>query len=96
MAELTQRVGVLAEGISKMKRTLVGVVQIDPRKLLDEGVRRELVRQVAKSLHHGFVFNPKGKVMYALSCKQFNFFRKTFECLLFSCFSCTKLILFFY
>ncbi|RXG50961.1 WASH complex subunit strumpellin [Armadillidium vulgare] len=61
MAELTQRVGVLAEGISKMKRTLVGVVQIDPRKLLDEGVRRELVRQVATSLHHGFVFNQKGK-----------------------------------
>lgn len=69
MAELTQRVGVLAEGISMMKSTLVGVVQIDPRKLLEEGVRRELVLQVATSLHQGFIFNPKSKVSeWSFSC----------------------------
>ena len=61
MAELSHGVAVLAEGISMMETTLVGVVQLDPRKLLEDGVRRELVKQIAQVLHNGLIFNPKNK-----------------------------------
>lgn len=44
-----------------MNTTLVGIIQIDPKKLLEDGIRKELVRQVAESLHRGLVFNPKAK-----------------------------------
>lgn len=62
MAELSHRVAVLAEGVAMMETTLVGVIQVDPRRLLEDGVRRELVLLVAKILHQGLTFNTKVKV----------------------------------
>ena len=38
-----KQVSVLSTGILAMRTTLVGVVQVDPKKLLEEGLRRELV-----------------------------------------------------
>jgi WASH complex subunit strumpellin len=37
---------VFTEGILVMEKTLLGVIQIDPRQILEEGLRRELVRRV--------------------------------------------------
>ena len=37
-------------------------VQIDPKQLLEDGIRKELVKQVARALHNGLIFNPKAKV----------------------------------
>ena len=45
-----------------MKSTLVGVIKVDPKKLLEDGIRKEMVRQVAFALHNGLTFNPKAKV----------------------------------
>ena len=45
-----------------MKTTLVGVIKVDPKQLLEDGIRKELVKQVAAALHHGLIFNPKAKV----------------------------------
>ncbi|XP_068228667.1 WASH complex subunit 5 [Palaemon carinicauda] len=61
MAELSHGVAVLAEGVAMMETTLVGVVQVDPRRLLEDGVRRELVSLVARILHEGLTFNTKVK-----------------------------------
>lgn len=61
MAELSHGVAVLAEGVAMMETTLVGVIQVDPRRLLEDGVRRELVLLVAKILHEGLTFNTKVK-----------------------------------
>nr|XP_045581537.1 WASH complex subunit 5-like [Procambarus clarkii]XP_045581547.1 WASH complex subunit 5-like [Procambarus clarkii]XP_045581556.1 WASH complex subunit 5-like [Procambarus clarkii] len=61
MAELSHSVAVLAEGVAMMETTLVGVIQVDPRRLLEDGVRRELVFQVAQILHEGLTFNTKVK-----------------------------------
>lgn len=36
--------------------------QIDPKQLLEDGIRKELVQQVALALHRGLMFNPKAKV----------------------------------
>lgn len=49
-----------------MKTTLVGVIKVDPKQLLEDGIRKELVKQVAYALHKGLIFNPKAKVGGAL------------------------------
>ena len=36
--------------------------QVDPKQLLEDGIRKELVRRVAYALHKGLLFNPKAKV----------------------------------
>ena len=46
-------------------------VKIDPKQLLEDGIRKELVRQVAYALHTGLIFNPKAKVR-CLNTEQWN------------------------
>ena len=36
---------------------------MDPKELLEDGIRKELVKQVALALHESLVFNPKAKVI---------------------------------
>lgn len=50
------------EGVLCMEITLVGVVKVDPKKLLEDGIRKELVQHTAVALHKGLIFNPKAKV----------------------------------
>lgn len=44
-----------------MKSTLVGVVCLDPKKLLEDGIRKELVQHISKALHTGLSFSTKSK-----------------------------------
>lgn len=44
-----------------MKKTLVGVVCLDPKKILEDGIRNELVQHISKALHEELVFGPKSK-----------------------------------
>lgn len=62
VAKLTHAISVFTEGILMMKTTLVGIIKVDPKQLLEDGIRKELVRQVALALHVGLVFNAKAKV----------------------------------
>ncbi|CAG5129653.1 unnamed protein product, partial [Candidula unifasciata] len=62
VAKLTHAISVFTEGILMMKTTLVGIIKIDPKQLLEDGIRKELVSQVSSALHHGLMFNPKAKV----------------------------------
>ncbi|XP_050425351.1 WASH complex subunit 5 isoform X2 [Adelges cooleyi] len=61
VARLTHSVSVLTEGVLCMKSTLVGVVEIDPKQLLEDGIRKELVQHIANALHNGLIFSPKTK-----------------------------------
>lgn len=61
VAKYTHAISVFTEGILMMKRTLVGIIQIDPKQLLEDGIRKELVHKIAIALHEGLVFNPKAK-----------------------------------
>lgn len=36
--------------------------QVDPKQLLEDGIRKALVKRVAYALHKGLIFNPKAKV----------------------------------
>jgi len=56
LARATHQVSVFTGGILNMKTTLVGIVQLDPRQLLEDGIRKELVRRIASALHHKLVF----------------------------------------
>ncbi|XP_062506598.1 WASH complex subunit 5-like [Corticium candelabrum] len=59
VARLTHAISVFTEGILMMKTTLVGIIKVDPKQLLEDGIRKELVRKVALALHSGLVFKTK-------------------------------------
>lgn len=61
VAKNTYQISVFTEGILMMKKTLVGVIELDPKQLLEDGIRKELVRNLAESLHNGITFNVKSK-----------------------------------
>ncbi|CAH0381661.1 unnamed protein product [Bemisia tabaci] len=61
VANLTHSIAVFSEGILSMQSTSLGVVQIDPPQLLEEGIRKELVHNIAHALHTGIIFSPKSK-----------------------------------
>lgn len=48
-------------GMRMMKSTLVGVICLDPKRLLEDGIRKELVQHIAKALNTGLVFSSKPK-----------------------------------
>ena len=56
LAKLTHQVSIFTEGILVMEKTLLGVIQVLPRNILEEGLRRELVRLVSQALHRNLSF----------------------------------------
>nr|DBA23989.1 TPA: hypothetical protein GDO54_011699 [Pyxicephalus adspersus] len=61
VARLTHAISIFTEGILMMKTTLVGIIKVDPKQLLEDGIRKELVKRVALALHKGLIFNSKAK-----------------------------------
>nr|XP_039258715.1 WASH complex subunit 5-like [Styela clava] len=61
VAKLTHGISVFTEGVLQMKTTLVGVIKLDPKQLLEDGIRKELVQKVAYAMHQSLIFNPKTK-----------------------------------
>lgn len=43
------------------------MLQVDPKQLLEDGIRKELVKRVAYALHKGLIFNPKAKVSHQIA-----------------------------
>lgn len=56
LSKLTHQVSVFTEGVLVMEKTLLGVIQVEPRQILQEGLRRELVRQIATAMHNDLSF----------------------------------------
>lgn len=42
LAKLTHQVSVFTEGILAMEKTLLGIIQVDPRAILEDGLRKEV------------------------------------------------------
>ncbi|CAG7822895.1 unnamed protein product [Allacma fusca] len=63
VSELTHEMSLLTEGILMMQTTLVGIIRIEPKTLLENGIRKELVAQVSQLLNNILVFgrNSTGK-----------------------------------
>lgn len=62
VAQLTYKLSVFTEGILKMKTTLVGVIELDPKLLLEEGIREEFKETLSQTLEEKLIFNPKLKL----------------------------------
>lgn len=56
VARLTYSISVFTEGLLMMKTTLVGVIELDPKQLLEDGIRKELVTHISQALHMGLIF----------------------------------------
>ncbi|ODN03655.1 WASH complex subunit strumpellin, partial [Orchesella cincta] len=56
VARLTHHMSVLAQGILMMQTTLVGIIRLDPKRLLENGIRKELVGEILKTLEANLVF----------------------------------------
>lgn len=61
IAKLTFSISVFTDGILAMKKTLVGVIELDPKELLEEGIKIELVNSVSNAFHENLQFNGKSK-----------------------------------
>ena len=51
LARRTHLISVFTEGVLAMKKTLLGVIQVDPRQILNDGIRSHLVDQTSRALH---------------------------------------------
>lgn len=56
LSRITYAVSVYTEGILAMQTTLVGVGRVVPRRLLEEGIRKELVSRLAAALDSALTF----------------------------------------
>lgn len=56
LARATNEVSKYTEGILAMKRTLLGIIEVDPRQVLEDGLRKELVYRVSLAFHEILIF----------------------------------------
>lgn len=56
LAKKTHEITLLTEGMLKLDKTLMGVIELDPKKVLVVGLRNELCRKLAEILHQEFIF----------------------------------------
>lgn len=61
IAHLTHSISVFTQGILRMKSTLVGIVCIDPKQLLHNGIKKQLAETILLELDKGLSFNTKSK-----------------------------------
>jgi WASH complex subunit strumpellin len=56
LAEATHAVAVFTQGMLAMERTFMGVLELDPRRLLQDGIRGEVCAHVAAACHEELRF----------------------------------------
>ncbi|KAH8392056.1 hypothetical protein KR200_010392 [Drosophila serrata] len=80
VAQLTNSIAVFTKGILMMKTTLVGVIELDPQQLLEDGIRKELVNHLSSAYNLGLIFTPeKGKTPVHLLQQKLEALAKTIE-----------------
>lgn len=83
MAKLTYAVSVFTKGVLSLRSVSLGVLRVDSHRLLEDGIRQELVKQVTLALHNGLIFDNKSKVTLPQKLKSLAFimdgYRKSFQ-----------------
>lgn len=57
LAKRTHEISIFTEGVLAMEATLLGVIKVDPRQILIDGIRAHLVDQLSLQLHNGLAFD---------------------------------------
>jgi len=56
MANNTHRISLLTESILSMETYLIGVIEVNPKEILDEGIRKELIKLICRILDRNLKF----------------------------------------
>jgi len=56
LAKKTHEITLLTQGMLVLDKTLMGLIELDPKEILVDGLRKELCRKLAYMLHHEFIF----------------------------------------
>ena len=68
LAKRTHEVSLLTEGMLVLDKTLMGVIEIDPKEILVDGIRKELGKTLAALLHEGFIFSSAAVSIMPVVC----------------------------
>ena len=60
LAKLTHKISVYTDGILTLDKTLMGLIELDPKEILVDGIWNELVKTIATILHETFIFKQPG------------------------------------
>ena len=61
LAKATHQISQFTKGIYLMEKTLMGVIEVDPKTILEEGIRKELLHLLAKTFHENIDFSTSTK-----------------------------------
>jgi WASH complex subunit strumpellin len=56
LAKITHEVTIFTEGMLCLDQVLMGVITIEPKEILIYGIRKEMLKSLAKTLHSNFIF----------------------------------------
>jgi WASH complex subunit strumpellin len=83
LAAATYQVSVFTDGVLAMRTTLVGSIPVNPKELLEDGIRKELVRQISIAMHGILIFRTGKTADFEANLErleqQLQNFRKSFE-----------------
>jgi WASH complex subunit strumpellin len=60
LSKKTHEITVFTEGMLCLDKTLMGVIEVDPKEILVDGIRKELVNKVSEMFHNTFKFSRQG------------------------------------
>jgi len=62
LARATNEISILTRSVLMMQATLLGCIEVEPKKILEDGIRYELVQQLSLTLHQELIFKPNCKL----------------------------------
>lgn len=57
LAKATHQISLFTKGILMMEKTLMGVVEVDPKNILEDGIRKELLKLLGETFHKSLEFS---------------------------------------
>ncbi len=62
LARNVHGISMITKGILMMEKTLLGIIEVDPKEILEEGIRKELLNLLAQTFNNNIDFSPGEKV----------------------------------
>ena len=82
LAKAVHGISMITKGILMMEKTLMGVIEIDPKVILEEGIRTELLKVLGDAFHRHIDFGPGDKIdlkkKLNLLCADLNALKRSF------------------